>query len=86
MAKRAKKLRKGIDSLKKEIEKHFSKIEKDIQENNPDRGRYHFKEIDKSLLKALEMKIEILGTKDNSVIIFRERLNALKNSLALEEI
>lgn len=61
MVKRAKKLKKGIESLKEEIEKHFLKIEKDIQEHNLDRGRYHFKEIDKSLLKALEMKMEILG-------------------------
>lgn len=58
MAKRAKRIEKGIESLKKEIEEHFDKIEEDIREENIDRGRYHIKEIDKSLLKALEIKIK----------------------------
>ena len=59
MAKRFKRLEKGVESLKKEIEEHFSKIEEDIKEDKIDRGRYHIKEIDKSLLKALEIKLEI---------------------------
>ena len=45
----------GKNFLKKEIEEHFAKIEKDIKEGNIDRGKYHIKEIDKSLLKALEI-------------------------------
>jgi len=86
MAKRAKRIEKGIESLKKEIEEHFDKIEKDILEKNIDRGRYHIKEVDKSLLKALELKIKILGIEnDNSVSVYRERLEKLRKSLGLSE-
>lgn len=81
MVKRVKRVEKGIESLKKEIEKHFEKIEKDIQEENIDKGRYHIKEVDKSLLKALELKIKILGTEDDSVQVYRERLEKLRKSL-----
>ena len=49
MVKRAKRLEKGIESLKQELEEHFKKVEKDIAEENFDRGKYHVKEIDKSL-------------------------------------
>lgn len=83
MAKRSKRIGRGVESLEKEIEEHFFKIEKDIQEKNIERGRYHIKEIDKSLLKALEVKIEILDVKDNSVQIYRERLNKLKKELEI---
>jgi len=85
MAKRAKRAEKGIESLKEEIEKHFEKIEQDIQKNNIDRGRYHFKEIDKSLLTALKLKIEILGKADDSVEVFKERLEKLREKLELGE-
>lgn len=83
MAKRTKRAEKGIESLKKQIEEHFDKLEKDIQEKNIERGRYHIKEIDKSLLKALEIKIEILDVDDNSVQMYRERLNKLKKELEI---
>ncbi len=85
MVKRAKRLGSGIDSLKKEIEKHFKKIEEDIREKNIDRGKYHIKEIDKSLLKVLEIKIKILGAEDDSIQIYRERLEKLKKSLELKD-
>lgn len=86
MAKRVKRAEKGIESLKKRIEEHFDKIETDIREKNIDRGRYHFKEIDRGLLKALEIKIKILGTEDDSSIqIYRERLEELRKSLELNE-
>jgi hypothetical protein len=86
MVKRVKRAKKGIESLKKQIEEHFGKIERDIQEKNIDRGKYHLKEIDKGLLKALEIKIKILGTQDdNSVQIYRERLEELRKSLELNE-
>jgi len=85
MVKRVKRAEKGIESLKKQIEEHFGKIEADIRENNLDRGRYHFKEIDKSLLKALEIKIKILGIEDNELIqSYRERLEELRKSLDLD--
>ena len=82
MVKRAKRIEKGIESLKKEIEKHFEKIEEDILKKNIDRERYHLKEIDKSLLKALEIKIKILGIEnDNSVLVYRKRLEKLRKGL-----
>lgn len=84
MVKRAKRLGKGIENIKKEIEEHFSKIEQDIKEDRIERGRYHIKEIDKSLLKALQLKIDFLGIKDNSVQSYKDRLNNLKKSLFLE--
>ncbi|MFA7708109.1 MAG: hypothetical protein WCX73_04105 [Candidatus Pacearchaeota archaeon] len=86
MVKRVKRAEKGIESLKKQIEEHFIKIETDIRERNIDRGRYHFKEIDKGLLKALEIKIKILGVEeDKSVQIYKQRLEKLRKSLELEE-
>ena len=83
MAKRVKKIKKGIESLKKEIEEHFNKIEEDIKEKNIGRGIYHIKEIDKGLLKALEIKIDILKIHDNSVQAYRERLEKLKKKINL---
>jgi hypothetical protein len=86
MVKRVKRAEKGIESLKKQIKEHFAKIEADIQENNIDRGRYHFKEIDKGLLAALEIKIKILGIeRDTLVQSYRERLEKLRKSLNLNE-
>jgi len=46
-----------------------------------DRGRYHVKEIDRSLLKALEIKIDILGVDDDSVEDYRKRLSDLREML-----
>ncbi|MFH1711303.1 MAG: hypothetical protein ABH840_03255 [Nanoarchaeota archaeon] len=74
MAKRIKRAEKGIESLKQEIENHIQKIEKDIEEGNIDRGRYHIKEIDKSLLKALELKMGIAGVENDDILLFRKRL------------
>lgn len=84
MAKRIKRAEKSAKSIKEQIEEHFIKLEKDIQESRIDRGRYHAREIDKSLLKALEIKIGILGTNDNSVQVYRDRLNELKKKLGEE--
>jgi len=58
MAKRAKRVEKGIESLKEEIEKHFEKLDGDMYENNEIVAKYHIKEIEKSLIGALEDKIE----------------------------
>ena len=80
MAKRIKRVEKGIESLKEEIELHFEKLENDLKEGNLDRGRYHAKEIDKSLLKALDIKINILGVEDNSLEIYRQRLAKIKEN------
>ncbi len=84
MAKRIKRVEKGIESLKEEIELHFEKLENDLKEGNLDRGRYHAKEIDKSLLKALDIKINILGVEDNSLEIYRQRLAKIKENFGLK--
>ena len=81
MAKRIKRTKKGTESLKKEIETHLSKIEEDIQEGKVELGSYHVKEIDRSLLKSLETKIAILKTEDNSVQIYKDKLEKLKKIL-----
>jgi len=84
MAKRIKRVEKGIESLKSEIEAHFSKVGNDILKGNVELGRYHVKEIDKSLLKSLEIKLEILKIKDGSLKTYRDRLDKIKKSLDME--
>ena len=88
MAKRSHRLEKGIESLKKEIEEHFLKIELDIKKNKIDRGRYHVKEIDKSLISALEKKMSLLGeeAKDIELIkIYKNRLEDYKRKLGVND-
>jgi len=85
MAKRIKRLKKGAESIKEEIEKHFLKLEKDIEENRIEAGEYHAKEIEKSLIKALELKIELLGIKDNSAEEYKKRLNKLRENFERDE-
>jgi len=79
MVDRAKRAVKSIESIEKEIEEHIKKIEEDIAEGNIDRGRYHCKEIDKSLISGLEIKIKIAGIKDNSIVEkYRKKLDEIK--------
>ena len=85
MVKRAKKIEKGIESLKREIDEHFEKLKKDIEEGNMERGRYHAKEIEKSLIGSLELKINILCIKDDSARRYREKLNKLKEEFGLQD-
>jgi hypothetical protein len=88
MVKRTKRLEKGIESLKEEIEEHFQKLDKDISENNKELGRYHAKEIGRSLILALERKISLLGENPQHSELLKEyksRLNEYKKKLKLEE-
>lgn len=78
MAKRNKRLEKGAESLRNEIEMHFLKLKKDFETGNLESGRYHLKELDKSLIFAFEKKLEILGMENDLVIGFKERLEKLK--------
>ena len=84
MAKRNKKLDQGIESLKREVEKHFDKLDKDIIENDETLARYHIKEIDKSLITALEHKIKLLGGNLELIQIYRNRLESYKKRLGIE--
>lgn len=82
MVKRDKKALKGAESIEKEIEEHIRKVEEDIKEGNIERGRYHCKEIDKSLITSLEIKLKIAGIKDDSIIEkYRKRLDNLKKQI-----
>ena len=82
MVKIIKRIKKGTESLKREIEEHLLKIEEDIKENKIERGRYHVREVDKGLLKALEVRLEILKIRDDpSLKIYRARLGNLKKKL-----
>lgn len=87
MAKRSKRLKNAIESYKAEIEKHFEKLEKDINERDEILARYHIKEIDKSLITALERKIILIGgtTEDTELIKrYRKRLEEYKKKLGME--
>ncbi len=84
MARRTTKVRKSIESLKKQIGEHFLKVEKDIDEGNVEAGLYHVKEIDKSLLKALEIKLEHLkASKEEMEILesYKKRLEVLRRKI-----
>ena len=81
MAKRSKRAKKAIESLIKRIEEHFEKLEQDIKESKIDRGRYHYTEIDKSLLDALEDKLKITGGDLGLVEEFRGRLEKLREKM-----
>ncbi len=79
MARRTKRLEKGVERLKQEIEIHFKKIEEDISKGDFERGRYHTKEISKSLIDALKNKLKILGVEDSDIKKYEERLSIVKN-------
>ena len=76
--KRIKRLKKGAESIKEEIEKHFTKLEKEINEKKEILSRYHIKEIDKSLLDFLEKKLSLLKADKNILQQYKKRLENLK--------
>ena len=91
MAKRTKKAKKGIESLKQEIEKNFKKIDNDIFENDETTARYHIKELDRSLITALEKKMTFLSknnqeTKENKEFLdeCRKKLEEYKKRISIE--
>ncbi len=85
MADRTKRTKIGIESLKDEIESHFKKIEDDIKNKNLDRGLYHIKELDRSLIHALKHKLNILGKEDKDIERYEEKLKELNKRLEGEE-
>ncbi len=88
MVKRAKKLEKGIESIKKEIEEHFLKMDTDIGEKNYEAGKYHAKEIDRSLFVALEHKISLLGEEEKYAELvksYKNRLEEYKKKLGIND-
>jgi len=86
MANRTKRLKRAIGSYKKEIEKHFEKLDKEIDKKDEILARYHIKEIDKSLITALEHKISLLDGPEDSGLIkrYKNRLEEFKKKLNIE--
>ncbi len=87
MTNRVKRLKNAVESYKAEIEKHFEKLDKEILENDEILARYHIKEIDKSLIVALEHKIMLLGMEEeNSELIkkYKKRLQEYRKKLGME--
>jgi len=88
MVKRSNRAKTAIESLKKQINEHFLKIEEDIAKNNSDLGRYHIKEVNKSLITALEKKISFLGMSDEdskTIMGFKRRLEEYKKKLGISD-
>jgi len=85
MVKRNKRLDKGIESLKKEIDKHFEKLDKEIIEKDEILARYHIKELDKSLITALERKIKLLGENIELVKEYKNHLEEYKKKLNIKD-
>ncbi len=83
MAKRSKRAKKAIESLRKQIEEHFEKLEQDVKNGNFDLGRYHYNEIDFSLLTALVEKIKIIDGDMGIVEEYRGKLERFKGELGL---
>ena len=87
MVKRSSKLKSAIESYKDEIEKHFEKLDNDINEKNEILAKYHVKEIDKSLITTLERKINLLGmSQEYSELIkkYKSRLEEYKKKLGMK--
>jgi hypothetical protein len=79
---REKRIKKAIESLKRRVEEHFGKLEKDIVKGNEIIARYHIKEIDRSLIDALEKEMELIGEVEKDVIEgFRKRLKEFEKKL-----
>jgi len=81
MAKRTKRLKTGIESLKKEIEIHLIKLEEDIKERNIELGEYHSREIENSLIKEAKHRLGILKETDPNIEAYEKELEELREKL-----
>jgi len=81
MAKRIKRAEKSKESLIRQIDKHFEKIEEDIGKNDLEAGRYHIKETKNSHLVQLRRKLDILGESDEIVEKYEKRLEELEEKI-----
>lgn len=88
MVKRDKRLKKSIESFKEQIEKHFKKLDNDLNKKDEINARYHIKEIDLSLIATLERKMKLLGetAEDRDMLEkFKRKLEEYKKTLSIEE-
>ncbi|MEX0921046.1 MAG: hypothetical protein WDZ62_02165 [Candidatus Pacearchaeota archaeon] len=79
MVKRSKRIEKGIESIKKQLDSHFEKLEKDTKKGDEILSRYHIKEIEKSFLKDLEYRMRLIGNLDRPLLErYKKRLKEFK--------
>lgn len=79
MVKRSKRIKKSIESLKEQIEKHFEKLEREIREKDEILSGYHAKEIEKSLIDDLEYRMNLMGKLDKNLLDkYKQRLKELE--------
>jgi hypothetical protein len=89
MAQKFKDIKERIESLEKQIEIHFEKLEKEIKGGDFNSGRYHVKEIELSFLKNIEKRISIMqkhGKEIDSELVkriesYKKRLEDLKEKV-----
>jgi hypothetical protein len=87
MVKREKRLRKSIVSIKKQIEEHFGKLEKEVENKDWTFARYHLKEIDKSLIDDLEYRMKLLGVVDKDLLErYRRKLGKITQKLDVMDL
>ncbi|MEA3330055.1 MAG: hypothetical protein U9Q06_04905 [Nanoarchaeota archaeon] len=80
-----KKLKKAIESLKDQIERHFLKLQREIINDDIYVVGYYIKEIDKSLINKLESKMRMLGKIDKTLLEnYRLKLADYKKRLNIE--
>lgn len=78
-----KKTKQSIESIKRRIEDHFEKLEKEIEADDEILARYPIKEIDKSLIDTLERKMKFLGeVNENLLDDYRKKLRKIEEKLS----
>ena len=63
--------------MKRQIETHLMKLEEDINEKSKERGEYHSKEIENSLLKEAKHRLDILKKADLDIQMYEKKLKEL---------
>ena len=82
MVKRNKRLKKSIESIKEEIQKHFEKLDNEIKNKEENVARYHVKEIDLSLIADLERRMRLLKNVDEKLLEeYRKKLEEYEKKL-----
>ena len=78
-----KKTKQSIESIKRRIEDHFEKLEKEIEADDEILARYYIKEIDRSSLDVLERKMKFLEEVNEELIErYRKKLRKIEEKLS----
>ncbi|MDP2925187.1 MAG: hypothetical protein Q8N99_02330 [Nanoarchaeota archaeon] len=82
MVKRDKRLKKSIQSIKEQIEKHFEKLDREISKKEETAARYRVKEIERSLIADLEKRMRLLKDIDEELLEeYRKKLEEHEKKL-----